>query len=53
MKYIVDIDSLIDCLDCLGGRTKINGDVYHPIEIVKDFIKRFPKDPIKEEESND
>jgi len=52
MKYVVDTDALIDCFDCLAG-IKINGNIYIPTELVKDFINRFPKDPIKEEEADD
>lgn len=52
MKYIVDTDALIECCDCLDGM-KINGNIYIPIELVKEFIRRFPKDPIKEDETDD
>ena len=52
MKYIIDTDSLIECLDCLDGM-KINGNIYIPPELVKEFIKRFPKDSVEEEETND
>lgn len=44
MKYIVDIDALVNCIDLTRGGMKINGDIYLPLEVVKEFIKRFPKD---------
>jgi hypothetical protein len=53
MKYVVDTDALIDCFDCLKGDIKVNGIIYVPLELAKEFINRFPKDPIKEEETND
>ena len=52
MKYIVDTDALIECLECVDGM-KINGHIFLQIELVQEFIKRFPKDPVKEEEPND
>lgn len=52
MKYIVDTDSLVECLGCLDGM-KINGHIYVLVELVKEFIRRFPKDPVKEEANDD
>ena len=52
-KYIVDIDSLIDSIECIRVMN-INGDIWAPLKLVQEFIRRFPKDPIeKEEEAND
>jgi hypothetical protein len=45
MKYIVDLDTFADCLECLHGMV-INGKDYVSIEMVKAFIERFPKDPV-------
>lgn len=43
MKYIVNIDALIDCLDCLSS-VKINGEPYINKELLIDFINKFPKE---------
>lgn len=48
MKYIVDIDALIECLDCVDGM-KINGDIYIPLNLTQEFIRRFPKDKLADE----
>ena len=42
-KYIVDIDSLIECCDFLS-EGKLNGNDYAYVQNVKAFIQRFPKD---------
>lgn len=42
-KYIVDLDSFIDCLDFLS-EGKINGNDYTYVQNVKAFIQRFPKE---------
>ena len=42
-KYIVDIDSLIECCDFLS-EGKLNGNDYAYVQNVKEFIQRFPKD---------
>ena len=42
-KYIVDIDSLIECCDFLS-MGKINGSDYTYVQNVKALIQRFPKD---------
>ena len=48
MKYIVDIDALIKCLECVDGM-KINGDIYIPLNLTQEFIRRFPKDKLADE----
>ena len=47
MKYVIDIDALNDCLDCLE-MIKINGELYVSTKLAKEFIKRFPKDPLED-----
>lgn len=42
-KYIIDLDSLKECLDFLS-EGKINGHSYIYIQNVKAFIDRFPKE---------
>ena len=37
MKYVVDIDSLINCLDYLDA-IKVNGALFNQTEVVKEFI---------------
>ena len=51
MKYIIDIDALNKCLDCVDG-IKINGEIYIRLELIQEFIKRFPKDTITPEAVN-
>lgn len=51
MKYIIDIDALIDCLECLQG-VRINGKDYVQIELVQEFIRRFAKDKAESEVLN-
>ena len=46
MKYVVDIDSLIDSIECIRVMN-INGDIWAPLNLVQEFIRRFPKDPIE------
>ena len=53
MKYVVDVDALVDCIELVRGGMKVNGDIYVPLDIVKEFIVRFPRDFVKEEETND
>ena len=43
MKYLIDIDAFIDCLDCLEG-IKVNGEAYVAVPLLKEFIVRFPKE---------
>ena len=52
MKYIVDTDALIGCLTLIGDTVKINGNLYVSWEDVQAFIERFPKDPVKEADTN-
>ena len=42
-KYIVDLDSLVECLDFLS-MGKLNGHDYTYIQNVKVFVEKFPKD---------
>ena len=48
MKYIIDVDAFIECLDCLDGLVTSNNSnkTYVAVELVKEFIKRFPKDEV-------
>lgn len=46
-KYIVDIDSLIECCDFLSAG-KLNGSDYTYVQNVKALIERFPKDKVEE-----
>lgn len=46
-KYIVDIDSLIQCCDFLSSG-KLNGSRYTYVQDVKTFIQNFPKDKVEE-----
>ena len=48
MKYVVDIDSLAECLDCLDC-IKVNNVAHISLPLLKEFIKRFPADKVKEE----
>jgi hypothetical protein len=48
MKYVVDIDALLECLDCVDS-IKVNGDYYVAVPLLKEFIDRFPKDKIESE----
>ena len=48
MKYIIEVDALLDCIDCVRGDIKVNDITYVPLELVKEFIRRFPKDTIME-----
>jgi hypothetical protein len=43
MKYIIDVDALIKCLECVEGM-RINNKDYVQVELVQEFIRRFPKD---------
>lgn len=47
MKYVVDIDALKDCLDCLDYRY-INGNYYIDVSVLKEFIDRFPKESLND-----
>ena len=46
-KYIVDIDSMMNCCDFLS-EGKLNGHDYTYVQNVKAFIERFPKEEVKE-----
>ena len=46
MKYVVDIDALINCIDFLDVPSKINGNRCVYVEDVKNFIQEFPKDKL-------
>ena len=46
MKYVIDIDALIECLDCVHS-IRTNGDDYISIPTLKTFINRFPKDKLE------
>lgn len=46
-KYIVDLDSFLECLDFLS-EGKINGLSYTYLQNVKAFTQRFPKEEYKE-----
>lgn len=48
MKYIVDIDSLLDCLD-FTAFANVNGKPSAHISDVKELIRRFPKYQIEED----
>ena len=52
MKYIVDTDALINSLECIRA-ININGDLHVSLELVQEFIRRFPKDPVKEDKPNE
>lgn len=39
------MDALINCIDLTRGGIKVNGDTYVPLEVIKEFIRRFPKEP--------
>lgn len=48
MKYVVDIDAFVECLDCVDS-IKINGELYVALPVLKEFVNRFPKDKVKSE----
>jgi hypothetical protein len=48
MKYIIDIDALSECLDCVDC-IKVNGEIYIQRKLVQEFIRRFPKDTVAPE----
>lgn len=48
MKYVIDIDALLDCLDCIDS-IKVNGEFYVALPLLKEFIARFPKDKVNHE----
>ena len=48
MKYVIDIDSLTECLDCIDS-IRVNGELYVALPLLKEFIQRFPKDKVASE----
>jgi hypothetical protein len=48
MKYVIDLDAFVECLDCLDSM-RINGTLCVELPLLKEFINRFPKDKVKEE----
>ena len=49
MKYIVDLDALINCMDLLPKPLKrADGSILVRLDDVKELIKAFPKDELKE-----
>lgn len=48
MKYIVDVDAFIECLDCVDS-IKVNGEYYVELKLLKEFINRFPKEKVTSE----
>jgi UDP-N-acetylenolpyruvoylglucosamine reductase len=48
MKYVVDVDALIECLDCVDS-IKVNGAYYIEVQLLKEFIQRFPKEKVNSE----
>jgi len=43
MKYVIDLDAFVECLDCLDT-IRVNGELYVDLPLLKEFINRFPKD---------
>lgn len=48
MKYVVDIDAFIACLDCVDS-IKVNGEYFIEVQVLKEFIDRFPKEAVTKE----
>ena len=48
MKYVVDMDALFECFDCLHS-ISVNGGHYVSLDLAKEFICRFPKTPVEAE----
>lgn len=48
MKYVVDIDSLINCIHCLQ-QTNVNGKLYVQTDLVHAFLEKFPKTKVDTE----
>lgn len=48
MKYVVDVDAFIECLDCVDN-IKVNGEYYINVPLLKEFIQRFPKEKVNSE----
>lgn len=45
MKYIVDLDALKECLACVSS-IKVNGESYVNLDLIDEFIDKFPKDKV-------
>lgn len=53
MKYIVDIDALIDCLDLLPNPDTTDICGFHVyLNDVRELIKKFPKDEYESNKMN-
>lgn len=50
MKYVVDMDALMDCLDCLEN-WDIGGQKAVYLNAVKLLIDKFPKDELKKKKT--
>ncbi len=48
MKYVVDVEAFIECLDCVDS-IKVNGEYFIQLPLLKEFIQRFPKEKISSE----
>lgn len=48
MKYVVDLTSLIKCLDYLDC-IKVNNIKHISLPLLKEFIEGFPSEKVKEE----
>ena len=48
LKYVIDVDAFIECLDCVDS-IRVNGDLYVAIPLLKEFIQRFPKEKVNSE----
>jgi hypothetical protein len=46
MKYVVDVDALLECLDCVDS-IKVNSEYYIEVPLLKEFIQRFPKEKVE------
>ena len=49
MKYIIDVDALINCMELIPKPLKrADGSILVRLDDVKELIKAFPKDELKE-----
>lgn len=48
MKYVIDVDAFVECLDCVDS-IKVNGAYYIEVSLLKEFVQRFPKEKISSE----
>lgn len=51
LKYVIDVDAFIECLDCVDS-IRVNGDLYVAIPLLKEFIQRFPKEKVNSEHTD-